>query len=885
MTLQARALRVPAPQTLRSTRRRVTVAAAIAVLASVLLGIGPSSTAADSGDVGYQDQSFSGTSEPTGTKRAESVLWWNDGSWWADMWDTSTNDFHIFRFNLGTQSWVDAGTTLDTRSNSHADVLWDGSHLYVASHMAVADETAAVAGYPSYLYRYTYNTVADTYSLDSGFPVQINNYKTETLVIDRDSTGKLWATWQQDNTIYLNRTLNGDDHTWGTPFALPLAPASVTLDDNSAVIAFGGNKLGLLWSNQSSSNDAMWFAVHDDGQPDTSWSAARTAIQGSNTADDHMNLKSLQTDGSGRVYAAIKTSFTSSAQPLIMLLVRDFASGDWTSYPIARVSDCPNRPLVLIDEQNRVLHAFFSAPGPTAYACNSSGGEINEKTSPLDAISFPIGAGTPVMVDFDSPYVHNASSTKQNVNSQTGILVVARNSHTTRYWHYYESIGGSGPPAPVASFTGTPTSGVAPLAVNFTDTSTNGPTSWAWTFGDGGTSTAQNPSHTYASAGTYSVGLTASNAGGSNTATRNNYISVTSPVPPPTAAFSGTPTSGVAPLAVNFTDASTNSPTSWAWTFGDGGTSTAQNPSHTYASAGTYTVALTATNAGGSNTLTKTTYITVTAPPPVASFTGTPTSGVAPLAVAFSDTSTGSPTSWSWTFGDGGTSTSRNPSHTYASAGTYTVSLTASNAGGSSTATRTDYITANPPPAPVANFSGTPTSGTVPFTVNFTDTSTNNPTSWSWNFGDNGTSTAQNPSHTYTAAGTYTVALTATNIGGSNTKTVSNYITANPPTPDFTLSVTPSKQVVVRGNPTPYTVTVTPLNGFSATVSLAVTGLPQDSSATFSPNPLSLPPTGTSTLTVTTTSATKVGSFTLTITASGGSRSHSTAVVLQVKRK
>ena len=276
--------------------------------------------------------------------------------------------------------------------------------------------------------------------------MQINNYKTETLVIDKDSTGKLWATWQQDNTIYVNRTVNGDDHTWGTPFPLPLAPASVTIDDNSAVIAFHGDKIGIMWSNQTTANDAMWFAVHNDGQPDTTWSAARTAIQGPNTGDDHINLKSIQADGSGRVYAAVKTSFTSSAQPLIMLLVRDTVTGDWANYPIARVSDCPNRPLVLIDEQNRVLHAFFSAPGPTAYDCNSSGGEINEKTSPLDAISFPIGAGTPVMIDFDSPYVHNASSTKQNVNSQTGILVIARNSHTTRYWHYYESIGGSPPP-------------------------------------------------------------------------------------------------------------------------------------------------------------------------------------------------------------------------------------------------------------------------------------------------------------------------------------------------------------------------------------------------------------------------------------------------------
>jgi PKD repeat protein len=79
-------------------------------------------------------------------------------------------------------------------------------------------------------------------------------------------------------------------------------------------------------------------------------------------------------------------------------------------------------------------------------------------------------------------------------------------------------------------------------------------------------------------------------------------------------------------------------------------------------------------------------------------------------------------------------------------------------------------------PMPVANFTGTPLSGTAPLVVNFTNTSTGSPTSWSWTFGDGGTSTAQNPSHTYTAAGTYTVSLTATNACGSDGETKTSYI-------------------------------------------------------------------------------------------------------------
>jgi PKD repeat protein len=84
-------------------------------------------------------------------------------------------------------------------------------------------------------------------------------------------------------------------------------------------------------------------------------------------------------------------------------------------------------------------------------------------------------------------------------------------------------------PAPVASFTASPTNGAAPLAVAFTDTSSNSPTNWSWTFGDTGTSTLQSPGHTYTTPGTYTVRLIASNTGGSGTNTQTALISVYDP--------------------------------------------------------------------------------------------------------------------------------------------------------------------------------------------------------------------------------------------------------------------------------------------------------------------------------------------------------------------
>ena len=118
--------------------------------------------------------------------------------------------------------------------------------------------------------------------------------------------------------------------------------------------------------------------------------------------------------------------------------------------------------------------------------------------------------------------------------------------------------------------------------------------------------------------------------------------------PPPVADFTGTPTSGNAPQTVSVSDASSGSVDTWSWSFGDSTTSSAQNPSHTYTATGTYSVSLTVTGPGGSDSETKVGYITVGTPPPTADFTGTPTSGTAPLTVSFSDATSGSVTAWSW---------------------------------------------------------------------------------------------------------------------------------------------------------------------------------------------------------------------------------------------
>ena len=260
------------------------------------------------------------------------------------------------------------------------------------------------------------------------------------------------------------------------------------------------------------------------------------------------------------------------------------------------------------------------------------------------------------------------------------------------------------------------------------------------------------------------------------------------PVPTvPEAQFSASPTTGNAPLSVQFTDFSTNA-VSFSWDFGDGAKSTEKNPAHTYAEPGIYTVKMTATAGSGSDTETKTDYITVgttVASVPVAAFEADVTSGQAPLTVQFTDTSTNSPQSWSWNFGDGTSTLAQNPKHIYSEPGTYTVTLEVTNSDGSDTEIKTGYISitsAQEPGTsettkPVAAFTADKIRGSAPLKVTFTDQSEGSPTSWVWYFGDGKTSTKQNAMHTFAKKGTYTVILKVINDEGINVKTKIGYIT------------------------------------------------------------------------------------------------------------
>ncbi len=409
----------------------------------------------------------------------------------------------------------------------------------------------------------------------------------------------------------------------------------------------------------------------------------------------------------------------------------------------------------------------------------------------------------------------------------------------------------SNPDPPVAEFTSDTTTVTVGGSVDFTDQSSNNPTSWSWTFAGGtpSSSTAGNPTVTYNTQGTYTVSLTATNSAGNDTETKTNYITVTAPQAP-AANFTASSTTIYAGQNVIFSDTSANGPTSWSWTFAGGtpSSSTSQDPTVTYNTAGTYTVSLTATNIAGSDTETKTNYITVSDAPldycdsqgnnysyeyignvTVADLDNTSsgsnytdyTSLTANLTAGASANVSLTPVFPSTTYTeywkiwidyniDGDFDDTGEEVFSDVSTGTVTGSFTVPSGASGLTRMRVsmkwnaaqtscesfsygeveDYSVyidgSTPPDPPVADFSASAVTIDVGDSVNFTDLSTNTPTSWSWSFagGTPSSSTAQDPTVTYNTAGTYDVTLTATNAGGSDGETKTAYITVNVVVPD-----------------------------------------------------------------------------------------------------
>jgi PKD repeat protein len=407
---------------------------------------------------------------------------------------------------------------------------------------------------------------------------------------------------------------------------------------------------------------------------------------------------------------------------------------------------------------------------------------------------------------------------RMRVIGEAGTITAGKISCSSTYFmgdveDYGIYIQDATPTPPTANFSATPTSSgcTSSLLVNFTDLSTGNPTSWEWDINNDGIIdyTTQNPSHTYSSPGVYSVRLKVSNANGDNETTKLNFITVGGRGLPLTEDFEGS-------FAPNgWTVDNGGQPETWKLSpsiTGRSGTPTkAAFIDHYNYSPGIGdqdALTLPVVNLSGVSNPELTFYLAYTRFSDTNSerlriLVSKDCGSTFPDVVYNKSGKNADGNSLSTVNMDGVDSpfSPTNQSHwrketinlSAYEGQNIVIRLISTNGYGNNLYIDDVNISGSVTPAPVADFTTNVTSGCAPLTVKFTDTSTEDPTSWQWDINNDGTVdyTTQNPEHTFSAAGTYSVKLTATNSGGSNTVTKTDLIVVHPSvTPTIDISIT-----------------------------------------------------------------------------------------------
>lgn len=407
------------------------VLATLIVLTLVLPGV----QAATRVTAGYRDFAYgrSGLAAPTAEK-PESKLWYTpDGVWWGSLYHPSTQAYHIYRFDPRTPGagWSDTGTVLDQRNTSKADALWDGTHLHLVSHLTNGEVNSPiqVPTAPKYYYRFRYDSSRRNWISElRDVPITAADGSSETLVLDRDSTGRLWVTWVENGVVKLSTSASGDAGSWQT-FALPVADAdNLSADDIATLVAYQG-RVGVMWSNQTTR--AFLFAAHHDGAPTTSWERVVAYTQPTGgAADDHINLK-VQADANGRLFAVVKTEL-GTGNPDILVL--ECLSGSclqthqwqpFVVYPsVSPQSNEHTRPILLVDATYNRLHVFTVQP--------TGGGAVYRSSAPIGA---PFGGDVAAYIQDSGATLNDPTTTKQPVTERSDLVVLA--SDTANRVYYY----------------------------------------------------------------------------------------------------------------------------------------------------------------------------------------------------------------------------------------------------------------------------------------------------------------------------------------------------------------------------------------------------------------------------------------------------------------
>jgi hypothetical protein len=184
-----------------------------------------------------------------------------------------------------------------------------------------------------------------------------------------------------------------------------------------------------MWSNQV--DKKMYFAVHRDIKSDDDWETREDALLDTNVVrivDDHINLAAHK----GVVLAATKTGLSDSTDPAIFLLKRD-SGGVWSRHIFSRKAQDHTRPIVVVNSETDSAYVIAKAKTEPI--------KIFMKSTHVENPTFDEGLGAVFLESDTDLNMNNPTSTKQNLNSTTGLLVLAADRTSKHYLHNYRNLG------------------------------------------------------------------------------------------------------------------------------------------------------------------------------------------------------------------------------------------------------------------------------------------------------------------------------------------------------------------------------------------------------------------------------------------------------------
>jgi hypothetical protein len=369
---------------------------------------------------GYRGAPYDASSihRPTADE-GQSRIWTAEGAWWAVLEAGRGPETHIFRLDEATQVWQDTGTIVDDRTQSRADVRWDGSRLVIAASVDSATRAA-----PTVVGAFVYDAAVRRFRPVPDSPVAIDAAPGRA-VLAREAAGGWWLVVLRAATLRVLHSAADALH-WSTPSAIPgAADGSIV----AAAATTDGDGVSIVYSVAGS--PAIRIAHHPGGAADAPWVTATAPIPDFGVAPAALSVTVAGPGPGARLVVAARGPADRGAgvnvlASQIVVLARD-RNGSWRVGVVAQIRDHPGPPAVIADPAGRVVSVFYALP--------SGGGSIEWKQAPIDTLAFETGPGEPVIATTADPKVDAPNLPRTPLDPTTGIVVLASDDQAGEYVH------------------------------------------------------------------------------------------------------------------------------------------------------------------------------------------------------------------------------------------------------------------------------------------------------------------------------------------------------------------------------------------------------------------------------------------------------------------